>query len=184
MKHRPFVFIDVETTGTAAWNSRVLEVGALRVEDNKIVKKYKQLLDPQESIPFFISELTGIKDQHVAGKPLFKDVAQEVRELFADAIFVAHNVAFDYGFIKQEFKRIGQEFNSDRMCTVRLSRALYPDQRSHRLDEVIRIHGYEVKNRHRAYDDAEVLYKFYRDSLEKQGIDLYRVMNRLIRHAR
>lgn len=138
------------------------------------------MIDPQEPIPYFISNLTGIKEEHVWGMPSFKDIASDVEDLFHDAIFVAHNVSFDYGFIREEFRRLGVAFKKDRMCTVRLSRALYPAQKSHRLDEVIKVHGYKVLNRHRAYDDAEVLYKFYRDHYEKLGIDLYRTMNKLI----
>ncbi len=184
MIHRPLVFIDIETTGASAYNSRLLEIGALRVENNKIVKKYVQLVNPEEPVPRFITNLTGIKDEHVWNKPTFKDVASEIEDIFNDAIFVAHNVNFDYGFIKQEFKRLGVRFNKDRLCTVRLSRALYPGQRSHRLDEVIKAHGYLVKNRHRALDDAEVLHRFYTDSLQKYGVDLYRTMDRLLMAAR
>ncbi len=180
MTHRPFVFIDIETTGASAYNSRVLEVGALRIENNKIVKKYVQLINPEESVPPFITRLTGISESDVWNKPRFRDVASDIEDLLEGAIFVAHNVGFDYGFLKQEFKRIGIEFNKDRLCTVRLSRTLYPAQKSHRLDEVIRTHGYQVTNRHRAFDDAEVLYKFYRDHLKLHGVNLYAVMDRLL----
>lgn len=184
MKHRPLVFIDIETTGSSANGSRILEIGALRVEDNQVVRKYKQILNPEEPIPPFITNLTGIAADDVWGQPRFRDVASEVEELFADAIFVAHNVSFDYSFVKTEFAKLGVKFSRDRLCTVRLSRALYPEQRSHRLDEVIRVHGYNVLNRHRAYDDAEVLWKFYFDHLQKHGDDLYRIMNRLLSYSR
>lgn len=180
MNHRPLVFIDIETTGASHHSSRVLEIGALRVENNKIVKKYKQLVNPDEHVPSFITGLTGITNEHVWNMPKFADVASDIEDIFTDAIFIAHNVAFDYSFIKTEFKRIGIAFNKDRLCTVRLSRALYPAQRSHRLDEVIRVHGYEVQSRHRAYDDAAVLYKFYSDHLVLHGDDLYRIMNRIL----
>lgn len=180
MTHRPLVFIDIETTGASAWNSRVLEVGALRVENNQIVQRYSQLIDPEEHIPSFITGLTGITEKDIKDKPNFYGVADEVKQLFEDAIFVAHNVNFDYSFIKQEFRRLGVSFNKDRMCTVRLSRALHPIQKSHRLDEVIRVHGYKVANRHRAYDDAEILHQFYVEHLAKHGDDLYRIMSRLV----
>lgn len=180
MQHRPFVFIDVETTGMASREARIIEVGALRVENNTVVQKFSQLLDPGTSLPSIITNITGIRDQDLQGKPVFADIAGQLQEMFRDAIFVAHNVSFDYGFMTAEFKRLGKPFQQSRLCTVRLSRALYPNQKSHRLDELIRIHGYDVVNRHRAYDDAEVLYKFYRDHLEVKGLDLYRIMNRLV----
>lgn len=180
MTHRPLVFIDVETTGASARNSRVLEVGAIRVENNKIVQKYVQLINPEEYVPSFITRLTGIRNEDVWNQPTFKDVAKNIEDMFAEAIFVAHNVNFDYSFMRSEFQRIGVNFNKDRLCTVRLSRALYPAQKSHKLDEVIKAHGYEVASRHRAYDDAEVLYKFYRDHFEVHGVNLFQTMNRLL----
>lgn len=183
MNGRPLVFIDIETTGMGPQNSRVLEIGALRVENGKVTKTYKQLINPGEPVPSFITRLTGITSADVAGAPLFHEVAAELTELFRGAVFVAHNVSFDYSFIKAEFDRIGLLFAQDRMCTVRLSRKLYPGQRSHRLDEVIRIHGYSVTNRHRAYDDAEILYKFYQDHYAKFGDELHATMGRLVQPA-
>lgn len=177
--------MDVETTGMAAWNSRVLEVGALRVEAGVVVKRYSQLLNPEEAVPPFITHLTGIEPTEVVDKPRFADIAAELSELFQGAIFVAHNVAFDYSFFTAEFKRLGTRFAMDRLCTVRLSRALYPHERSHKLDAVIRRGGYRVANRHRAYDDAEVLHKFYSDSLAQQGQPkFYAATNRLLQLAR
>ncbi len=183
MNGRPLVFIDIETTGMGPQNSRVLEIGALRVEDGQVVKTYKQLINPEEPVPSFITGLTGINGSDVHGAPTFGEVAHELSELFNGAIFVAHNVSFDYGFIKAEFARLGQLFAQDRICTVRLSRKLYPAQRSHRLDEVIRIHGYDVESRHRAYDDAEILYKFYQDHLLKLGDGLHTTMGQLLQPA-
>lgn len=184
MSHRPLVFIDIETTGASAWTSRVLEIGALRVENNQVMKHYSQLVDPEETIPPFITNLTGIQERDIRDKPTFYSVANDVKALFEDAIFVAHNVNFDYSFIKEEFRRLGVPFNKDRLCTVRLSRALHPAQKSHRLDEVIRVHGYKVANRHRAFDDAEILHRFYVEHLAKHGIDIYRTMDKLLQRAR
>lgn len=173
MQGRPLVFVDVETTGGMAWSSRILEIGALRVEDGKVVARMKQVLDPEEPVPGWITQLTGIEQSEALGKPVFSQVADEVQQLFNGALFVAHNVNFDYSFFREEFRKLGNSFKMDKLCTVRLSRALYPDQRSHRLDAVIERHGYKVANRHRAYDDAEVLHKFYYDSLERFGADYF-----------
>jgi DNA polymerase-3 subunit epsilon len=181
---RPLVFVDVETTGMAAWNSRILEIGALRVENGQVVAQYKQVLDPEEPVPYFITNLTGIAPDETTGKPLFGDITHKLAELFESAVFVAHNVSFDYGFFREEFRRLGDSFAMDKLCTVRLSKALYPAERSHRLDEVIRRSGYSVANRHRAYDDAEVLHKFYHENLARLGADtFYPLANPLVSYA-
>ena len=185
MQARPLVFVDIETTGSAPWNSRMLEVGALRVEDGKVVATYKQVLDPEEYVPGWITQLTGIEPEETVGKPLFADITARLSELFEGAIFVAHNVNFDYSFFREEFLRVGHTFAMDKLCTVRLSRALFPAERSHRLDEVIRRHGYRVANRHRAYDDAEVLHKFYHENLARLGeTEFYGVASRLVQPAK
>jgi DNA polymerase-3 subunit epsilon len=171
MQKRPLVFVDVETTGGMASSSRILEIGALRVQDGKVVAQLKQVLDPEEPVPTWITRLTGIEQAETVGKPTFAAIYPRVQELLQDAVFVAHNVNFDYSFFKEEYRKLGHTFAMDKFCTVRLSRALYPGERSHKLDAVIARHGYKVKNRHRAYDDAEVLHKFYRDSLERFGAD-------------
>lgn len=169
MEGRPLVFLDVETTGSSARYSRVLEVGALRVEAGKIVSQINQVLDPEELVPGWITTLTGIEPDETIGQPRFADVLPELKQLFKDAVFVAHNVSFDYGFIGEEFRRAGEQFAMDKLCTVRLSRALYPEFKTHKLDALIDRHGYRVARRHRAYDDAEVLHKFYHENLARLG---------------
>ncbi len=169
MEQRPLVFIDVETTGGMAWNSRILEIGALRIENGKVVARMNQVLNPEELVPNWITSLTGIEPHETVGKPVFADLLPELLRLFEGAIFVAHNVNFDYSFFREEYRRQGRAFSMDKLCTVRLSRKLYPSERSHRLDEVIRRGGYQVAHRHRAYDDAEVLFKFWHDNVARLG---------------
>lgn len=181
MQGRPLVFVDVETTGGMAWSSRILEIGALRVEGGKIVAQMNQVLDPEESVPGWITNLTGIEPHETTNQPRFGDVVSQLQQLFDGALFVAHNASFDYSFFTEEFRRLGSKFGMDKLCTVRLSRALYPAERSHRLDEVIRRAGYQVANRHRAYDDAEVLHKFYHDNLARLGAEqFYLTAQRLV----
>ena len=184
MRHRPLVFLDIETTGGSARSSRVLEIGAIRVENNVIVDRLSQLVHPQEQIPTFITGLTGIDDAMVADAPEFHHVVDRLNTFLDGALFIAHNVSFDYSFIKEEYRKLGIAWNMDRMCTVRLSRALFPEERRHNLNFVIERMGYQVANRHRAYDDAEVLAKFYFDSLEKHGLQLYPLIDRLTTKAR
>jgi len=181
MMGKPLVFVDVETTGGMAQTSRILEIGALRVEGGKVVAHMNQVLDPEEPVPGWITELTSIEPHETAGQPVFAEVLSNLHKLFDGALFVAHNVNFDYSFFAEEFRRAGQEFAMDKLCTVRLSRALYPRERSHRLDAVIARHGYQVARRHRAYDDAEVLHKFYHENLLRLGADVfYPIAERLV----
>jgi DNA polymerase-3 subunit epsilon len=184
MAGKPLVFIDVETTGGMAGSSRILEIGALRVEAGKVVASLNQVLDPEELVPGWITRLTGIEQSETVGQPTFAQVLPRLQELFSGAVFVAHNVDFDYSFFREEFRKLGEPFAMDKLCTVRLSRALYPGHRSHRLDEVIARHGYQVARRHRAYDDAEVLHKFYHESLERFGPEqFYATTKRLLQPA-
>jgi DNA polymerase III subunit epsilon len=155
-----FAIVDVETTGGSPFFNRVIEIGLLRVEKGEVVKEYKQLLNPGIPIPEFITDMTGISEADVADQPTFEDVADEVLALFEDAIFVAHNSQFDYGFLKEEFRRIGYGFNTDQLCTVRLSRALFKEHKRHNLTALIERYEFECKNRHRAFDDAKVLWDF------------------------
>ncbi len=184
MEGRPLVFLDVETTGSSARYSRVLEIGALRVEAGKIVAQMNQVLDPEELVPGWITTLTGITPDEVVGQPQFADVLPELKTLFQDAVFVAHNVSFDYGFIGEEFRKAGEVFAMDKLCTVRLSRALYPEFKTHKLDALIDRHGYRVTRRHRAYDDAEVLHKFYHENLARLGdAEFYKYAQKLLQPA-
>lgn len=167
----PLAFVDIETTGTAAHNSRIIEIGVHRVENLKLVKSFETLIDPEEFIPSFITQLTGIQDEHVFNAPTFKEVSGELTQILEGCTFVAHNAGFDYSFLQMEFKRCGKKFNYPKLCTVQLSRALYPKFRLHNLDSLIARHGFTIKNRHRASDDALVLWKFYQKILKTFDLD-------------
>ena len=184
MKHRPLVFLDIETTGGSARSSRITEIGALRVENNQIVSTFKQLVNPEERVPSFITNLTGISDDMLWDAPLFKGIADDLEVFLDGALFIAHNVSFDYSFIKMEFERVGQSFHMDRACSARLSRSLYPEHRSHALDRLIERMGLDVTNRHRAYDDAEVIWKFYNQELAKRELEVYSALHKVTSYAR
>lgn len=156
----PLVFVDIETNGLNSLRGRIIEVAAIRVEDGQIVDSFSRLVDPQTEIPAFISELTGITSQDIAKAPTFHDIAEELYQIMDGAIFVAHNVRFDYSFLKQEFKRTSRKFNPKLLCTVKLSRAMYPAERGHKLQNLIDRCGLEVAERHRAWDDAHAMWQF------------------------
>lgn len=154
-------FVDIETTGTSARYNRIIEIGILKYKNNKLVKKYSQLINPETTVDPFIENLTGIRNKDLINAPIFKDIKEDILDILDDSIFVAHNVRFDYGFLKNEFKRNGINFNSKHFCTVKLARILYPNLKKYNLDSIIENFNIECKKRHRAFDDAEVISKFY-----------------------
>lgn len=154
------VFVDIETNGLNHVRGRVIEIAAIRMENGVIVDSFSKLIDPETELPHFISNLTGITSGDLKGAPTFHQVADELHALLEGAIFIAHNVRFDYSFLKQEFKRVGKAFSPKQLCTVKLSRTLYPEHRSHKLQSLIERHGISVQARHRAYDDADALRQF------------------------
>lgn len=157
---QPLVFVDIETNGLDHVRGRVIEVAAIRVESGKVTNTFTSLIDPQTDLPYFITNLTGITTNDVRQAPTFDQLADELAAILNGAIFVAHNVRFDYSFLKQEFKRLGMPFTPKQLCTVKLSRALYPHERSHKLQSLIERHQLTYAKRHRAYDDAAVLWQF------------------------
>lgn len=160
LNEKNFTIVDIESTGGSPFFSRIIEVGLLRVERGEVVEEFQTLINPGVEIPEFITNMTGISAKHLVGKPTFADIAEDLLSKFEDSIFVAHNVNFDYGFLKEEFRRSGLSFNIDRLCTVRLSRALYKEHKKHNLSAIIERYNFECKNRHRAFDDARVLWDF------------------------
>ncbi len=124
LNEKNFTIVDVETTGGSPFFNRVIEIGLLRVEKGEVVEEYQTLLNPGMPIPEFISKMTGITEEAVAVAPTFEDLADEILSKFDDAIFVAHNSQFDYGFLREEFRRLGYGFILPQLCTVRLSRTL------------------------------------------------------------
>jgi DNA polymerase-3 subunit epsilon len=155
--------VDVETTGGSAATDRIIEIGIQRVESGRVARTYSTLVDPECSIPPMITQLTGIRDADVAGAPTFSQICGEVRSLLQGCVFVAHNVRFDYGFVRSEFFRLQELFSAPCLCTVRLSRALYPRDRHHSLDRLIERHQLACARRHRALDDAKVVWAFLQD---------------------
>ena len=151
--------------------ARVIEVAAIRVEGGEVVDSFTSFVDPGVPVPYQITRITGITDGDVAGQPGFDDIADRLYQLFDGAILVAHNARFDYSFLKNEFLLSGMSFSPKQLCTVKLSRALYPEQPRHRLADLIAYHGFSFTNRHRAYDDTYVLVQFWQKLQADHTID-------------
>ena len=150
-----YAVVDVETTGGAGEAHRITELAAVKVQYGRIVDRFQTLINPQRRIPSTITRLTGISEAMVADAPVFADIAEKFSIFMQDAIFVAHNVSFDYGFITREFARLGQLFRYPRLCTCSSMRKLYPGYRSYSLAALCENHGIPLKRHHRALCDAE-----------------------------
>jgi DNA polymerase-3 subunit epsilon len=154
---RDFVCVDLETTGgNAAWN-RIIEIGVVEVDRDGSVREWSTLVNPGARIPPTIEQFTGITNEMVADAPRFEDVHREVLARLNGRLFVAHNARFDYGFLRSEFLRLDVRWTAKVLCTVKLSRRLFPEHPRHNLDAVIARHGLDCEARHRALGDARVL---------------------------
>ncbi len=158
----PVAFVDVETTGGNAGWHRVTDVAIVAMRGGEVEWEWHSLVNPGVSIPPSIQVLTGITDAMVADAPRFEDLAGEILQRLEGRTFVAHNVRFDYGFVRTELRRAGHGYSAPQVCTVRLSRHLYPDGGRHNLDAVMQRHGIVCNARHRALPDARVLAQFWR----------------------
>ena len=158
---RPLAFIDLETTGATATADRITEIGIVEVDEDGSVREWQQLVNPGTRIPPFIEQLTGISNAMVADAPPFAAVADETLRRLEGRLFIAHNARFDYGFLKNEFKRLGITFRAPVLCTVKLSRTLYPEFHRHNLDSLIERHGLQADARHRALADAQLIHQFW-----------------------
>jgi len=153
-------FVDLETTGGTATADRITEVGIVAVDANG-AREWSCLVNPQMPIPGFIESLTGITNEMVAQAPTFAEVADEIHAQLEGCLFIAHNARFDHGFLKNEFKRTAHDFRPTVLCTVKLSRKLYPGFARHNLDVLIERHRLTVTERHRALGDARLIHQFW-----------------------
>lgn len=172
----PVVYVDIETTGGSARSSRVLEVAAIRVEPDGTSREFSTLIDPETYIPSNITRITGITSGDIKGAPKFNDIADELNDILTGAVFIAHNVRFDYSFLKMEFAQLGINFSPKLLCTVRLSRALYRLERGHSLAKLIERHEIPVLDRHRALADAHAIKYFAELAFDQHGKELFNQM--------
>ena len=164
-----FAFLDIETTGGNSSRDRITEIGIRFWRAGESVGEWQTLLNPETRISPFIEQLTGISNGMVADAPLFAEVADMLEEKLRGTVFVAHNARFDYGFIKSEFRRLGRVFSARVLCTVKLSRWLYPEHRRHNMDALIERHGLEQVQRHRAMGDVAAMLAFFTHARAEKG---------------
>ncbi|PPK88265.1 DNA polymerase-3 subunit epsilon [Neolewinella xylanilytica] len=181
MSKREYAIVDIETTGGRASRSRITEIGIVVYDGEKVTETFETLLDPEQYIPAGIVELTGITQEMVSGQPKFYEVAKQIVELTEGRIFVAHNAKFDYGFLREEFSRLGYTFSRRKLCTVRLTRKCFPGLKSYSLGNLIQHFGFQVEARHRALADAVATTELLQLCLA--GEDCAQEATRLINHG-
>jgi DNA polymerase III subunit epsilon len=167
-----FVFLDLETTGAAAARDRITEIGLVEVAYGRPVGEWSTLVNPGMPIPTMIQSLTGITDDMVSDAPSFGAVAPELARRLEGKVLAAHNARFDYGFLKSEFSRAGLQYSATVLCTVMLSRRLYPEHRKHNLDTLMERHGVACTARHRALGDARVLWDLAQTWSQDRGMSV------------
>lgn len=154
MSNQKYAIIDIETTGGRASRDKITEIAIVLHDGKNVVGQYETLVNPEVSIPYGITELTGITNEMVADAPRFYEVARKIVEMTEGAVFVAHNVRFDYSFVQEEFRRLGYTYVRKQLCTVRLARKTFPGHKSYSLGNLIAVMGLRAGDRHRAMGDT------------------------------
>jgi len=159
--------VDIETTGNGYKGQKITEISIFIFDGEKIIDEFTSLVNPEQKIPYFITNLTGITEAMVRTAPKFYEIAKKVAEITKDTVFVAHNVNFDYNIIRDEFKSLGFDFKRKKLCTVRLSRKIIPGLASYSLGNICSAEGIEIAARHRAKGDAEATVELFRRLIKR-----------------
>ena len=152
--YKNFAILDVETTGGKFNEEKITEISILVYDGTKIIDKFETLINPDKDIQPFVQRLTGITKELVKDSPKFEDVSEKIFEITKDKIIVAHNVDFDYRIIKNEFRSINIRYYRDSLCTVDLSKLIFPNLKSYKLTNLLSNFGIKNENPHRANSDA------------------------------
>ena len=156
-----FAIIYIETTGNNYKNGKITEIAIFQHNGYKVTGTFNTLIHPEMDVPYFITKITGINNEMLKNQPKFYEVAKEIIEFTAGRIFIAHNVNFDYRFVKEEYKRLGYDYLRKTLCTVKMARKLLPGHRSYSLGKLCSDLGIEITDRHRASGDALATVKLF-----------------------
>jgi DNA polymerase-3 subunit epsilon len=178
------VLVDLETTGGKSTQDRIIEIALIRIEKGEVVDRWEQLVNPDMTVPPWITRLTGISTSDVIEKPSFEAIADDLFDRLQGATLVAHNARFDYGFLKNEFKRCNIDYTTKPLCSVKLSRALYPQFKRHGLDALIERFSLPMPDRHRAMADTDAILHFF-DHLSRNldADEIAATCQSLLKHA-
>jgi len=174
-----YAIIDIETTGGSAAYERITEIAIFIYDGENVIDQFTSLVNPERPIPYYITKLTGINDHMVESAPTFEQLAPKIDQITEGCFFVAHNVTFDYNFVREEFRRIGFKYERKTLCTVRLSRKLIPGKRSYSLGNLCNEIGINVKDRHRAAGDAMATVKLFELLLSADSSLAHQIVHQL-----
>ena len=175
-----YVLLDLETTGGTPLRDRITEIALIRFEAGVEVARWQTLVNPETTIPFYIQQLTGISNEMVEYAPTFRQVAAQLLDYLEGCVLCAHNARFDHGFLKNAFRGLGIDLRLRVLCTVKLSRKLYPQHRSHSLDSIISRHALTCHARHRAMGDVEMMVAFLDAATSELGLERIRETARIL----
>lgn len=181
-RYDKFVVFDIETTGFSKIFDRITEIGAVKVENNKITEVYNQLVNPEKTIPEKVVQLTGITNDLVKNEPTIEKVLPEFLKFIGDDTLVAHNADFDMGFIKENCRRQNLSMSNSYIDTLALARALFPDNRRHRLNDLTKLLEIQLENHHRACDDAKATAEIFiemKNILKEKNILIDKDINKM-----
>lgn len=177
-----FSIIDIETTGHSYRYGKITEIAIIQHNGQRVTDSFSTLINPEMDIPYFITDLTGIDNEMVRNAPKFYEVAKKIVQMTSGRTFVAHNVSFDYNFVREEFARLGYDYKSKTLCTVKLSRKLLPGHRSYSLGKLCSDLDIAIEGRHRAAGDAfataklfEILLGKHQQNENKNTVQNYRL---------
>lgn len=166
-----YTIVDIETTGGHPSANSIIEIAMVKHDGFKVLDRYETLIHPQREIPYFITSLTGIDDDMLVHAPKFKAVAAEIAAFLGNSVFVAHNVNFDYSFVKHQLNACGIPYEAAKLCTVRLARKLLPGYPSYSLGKICRQLGIHNEAAHRAMGDANATVKLFEKIIEADDDD-------------
>jgi DNA polymerase-3 subunit epsilon len=166
-----FAIVDIETTGGMPSTHGITEIAIVIHNGIEVIGKYSTLVNPMQKIPPFIVGMTGISDEMVASAPLFEEVAPQIYNLLNGRVFVAHNVSFDYSFVHFHMDRAGFKWSAPKLCTIKLSRKVFPGLAKYGLGSLTRDLGIRIEGRHRAWGDAQATAEVLTMAIEKQGMN-------------
>lgn len=177
-----YAIVDIETTGGYAAANGIIEIGIKIFDGENIVEEFETMVNPNQAIPRYIQAFTGINNEMVKNAPSFEDIAGKVFSYLQGNIFVAHNVNFDYSFIKNHLEFYGYSFNAKKLCTVRLSRQIFPGLPSYSLGNLCNSLEIDLNKRHRAGSDAEATVILFKKLLDNdvKGV----IQSSLNRHSK
>ncbi len=165
-----FAVVDIETTGSTPQSAGITEIAIVIHNGVEVTGKFVSLINPRHKIPPFIVNMTGISDAMVAGAPLFEELAPQIYNLLNGRVFVAHNVSFDYSFVHYLLGRSGFQWSAPKLCTIKLSRRVFPGLEKYGLGSLTRDLGIRIEGRHRAWGDAAATAQVLTMAIEKEGM--------------